>query len=181
MSSYDHNGLELTRSKNDNTSTAYFRTSWNPISKKFQANFYKAYRGRSVNGTDVIREYEDARDAAFVAQEFDRMYTPEQNRLAETDGTIRQITADFVANLVIPTWQYPAEGFDREELINGSFGGYRTNYDSDAREALKEALRVFGKKPPTVDAAREYIKQVEVFHAKGMTYRQAAAQVIGGI
>lgn len=173
---YDHNGLQLTPAAD--TMNAYRRTAVNLGEKKFSA--YAASRPRFKGDFSMhsIGMYKDPRDAAFVAQEFEKLYDKEKVRQMVTDGTLTEIARDFRETIEIPEWQYEPEGFTIEELLNGGYEEYKRNYVDNAKEALVEALRVAEKKTPDLKTAKKMIEEVENLKASGMTYRNAAKTVV---
>lgn len=170
----DRNGLELTLAAD--TLNAYRLTAVNTKTKKFSA--YAAGTRKSNNEFNMftIGLYDDARDAAYVAQEFEKKVSKSQVREMVTDGTFAEFAKDFRSNIEIPEWVYPAEGMTIDEMLNTT---YKRNYVLNAREALVEAINVFKKPVPSLKDAAAMIKKVEAAVKEGMTLRAAAAKVIG--
>ena len=173
---YDHNGLELTPAAD--TMNAYRLTAVDLTEKKFSA--YASAKPTYKNEWSMIKigMFKDSRDAAFVAQQFEKHYDKVTVRQMVTDKTFRDVANEFVANLEIPEWQYPAEGFTIEELLGGGYEVYKKNYVDNARDALVEAFKVSGKKIPVIAEAKKLIERVEQLYKTGITYREAAKTVI---
>lgn len=174
---YDHNGLQLTPAAD--TMNTYRRTAVDLTTKKFNA--YAASKPRFKNDFSMhpFAQFKDPRDAAFIAQEFEKLYDKVKVRQMVTDGTLREVANEFIKNTEIPEWQFPAEGFTIEELLNGGYEEYKRNYVDNAKDALVEALRVSGKKTPDLKTAKSMIEEVEALYKTGMTYRLAAKEVVG--
>ena len=177
MDMYDRNGLELTNAERESFNTYKF-TAVDFKERKFTAYAPSTKYNNWNFCMHTIRHYRDPRDAAFVAQEFHKIY----DRHAVSDminaGTFREICNEFIENLDIPEWKYPAEGYTIEELL-GEKVIYKKNYVGNAREALLEAFEVFNvTNRPSLDAAKKMMNRVEELYRNGMTYRQAAAEVI---
>jgi hypothetical protein len=173
---YDRNGLEL--SPVAETFNSYRLTAINMSKRKYTA-YAQASRDRGEKQWSMfnIADFDDPRDAAFVAQEFAKLYDRYQIRQMVTDGSFREVCKEFLSNLEIPEWQFPAEGLSFED-ITGDYG-YRQNYVSDARQAVLEVIRMY--QMPTLDlaAAKQKIAEVEKFYARGLTLREAAKFVMG--
>lgn len=174
---FDHNGLEL--SPVSDTMNAYRLTSVDMKEKKFSA-YAALYQGpQKLFGMATIGMYKDPRDAAFVAQEFAKVYDKQKARQLVTDGLFYEIAREFRESIEIPEWQYDAEGFTIEELANGGFEEYKRNWVDNAKDALVEALKIAEKKSPDLKTAKTMIAEVEKLHKEGMTYRNAAKKVVG--
>lgn len=169
---YDHNGLQLTPMAN--TMNTYRRTAVNLTERKYAA-YAAAYQSKKEFAMATIGLYKDARDAAYVAQEFEKVYDKYKVRQMITDSTFSTIAREFRENIEIPEWKFPAEGLDFDDILGEK---YRTNYVNNAREALLERIRIVGAKAPALKQATEMIKKVEEFYRNGMNYRQAAMEVI---
>lgn len=173
---YDRNGLQL--SKATESLNSYYRTAVDMTVRKYAA-YAQASRSKGNNEWAMfnIGLFKDPRDAAYVAQEFEKQYTKEQIRQMVTDQTFRQIANDFVENLEIPEWKYPAEGILIEDILNDY--GYKMNYVNNAKEALREVISVFGITPPSLKEVQKLVDQVEEKYKSGISYREAARIVMG--
>jgi hypothetical protein len=174
---YDRNGLQLSTAKAETLNT-YRLTSVDLTTKKYTA-YARASRPGGNNQWSMFKignQFKDPRDAAYVAQEFEKQYTHEQVRQMYTDGTFYDIGREFVQNLEIPEWNYPAEGLLVEDILNDY--GYKQNYVPDAKTALREAISVFGIKPPSIKDIPGLVKKVETLYNEGATYREAAMKVL---
>lgn len=176
---YDHNGLELTPATD--TMNAYRRTAVDLTAKRFTA--YASAKARFKDDWTMykIGLYKDPRDAAYVAQQFEKIYDREKCRQLVTDGLFEEVAREFRETIEIPEWQYPAEGFSIEELLNGGYEEYKMNYVDNARDALREAIKVYNKPAPALSVAKVMINKVEELYKKGMTYRLAAKQIVEAI
>lgn len=174
VNAFDRNGLELTPAAD--TLNAYRLTAVNTKIKKFTA--YAAGTRKSNNEFNMftIGLYNDPRDAAYVAQTFEKKMSKAQVREMVTDGTFAEYAKEFRSNIEIPDWVYPAEGMTIDEMLNTT---YKRNYVLDAREALVEAINVFKKPVPSLKEAAVLIKKVEAAVKEGMTLRAAAAKMVG--
>ena len=170
---YDRNGLEL--SPMAETMNAYKMTTVDRLTKKFTA-YARGDQTGDIVSIFEIGEFKDPRDAAFVGQEFAKVYTKEQVRLMREAGTFREVANTFKANIDIPVWKYPAEGLTMEEIL-GDYG-YKTNRVEDARAAVVEALKLFNKKAPPLAFAKMVVAEVEARYKAGQSYRQAAKEVV---
>jgi hypothetical protein len=170
----DRNGLELTPAAD--TMNAYRLTAVNTQAKKFAAYAAGTRKSNSEFNMFTIGFYGDPRDAAYVAQQFEKKYSKSQVREMVVDGTFAEVAKEFRSNIDIPEWVYPAEGMTIDEMLNTT---YKRNYVLTAREALVEAINVFKKPVPSLKDAAVMIKRVEAAVKEGMTLRAAAAQVIG--
>lgn len=172
--SYDLNGLQLTPAAD--TMNTYRLTAVNLREQKFSA--YAASRPSHKDEWSMHRIglYSDPRDAAFVAQEFEKCYNKDQVRVLVKDGIFNEVAKEFRENLEIPEWQYPAEGLTIEEMLGGS---YTRNYVDNARDALVEVIKVSGAKAPPLAQTKTLMARVEELVRGGITYRMAARQVIG--
>lgn len=175
---FDRNGLQLSPMGTETLNT-YRLTSVDLTTKK-----YNAYaRASTPNGNKqwsmfkIGTQFKDPRDAAFIAQEFEKCYSHEQVRQMHTDGTFYEIAREFSEAQDIPEWKYPAEGLLVEDILNDY--GYKQNYVSDAKSALREAIQIFKVKVPNLKEIPELVKSVEVLYEKGITYRDAAAFTLG--
>lgn len=169
----DRNGLELT-SVSDSLNS-YRLTAVNTKIKKIIA--YAAGTRKSNNEFNMftIGQYDDPRDAAYVAQEFEKKVTKAEVRQMVVDGTFADFARKFRNDIEIPVWAYPAEGMSIDEML-GSV--YKRNYVETAREALVEALGIANKKAPALKEAAAMIKKVDDLVKTGLTLRQAAATVV---
>lgn len=174
VNAFDRNGLELTPAAD--TLNAYRLTAVNTKTKKFSAYAAGTRKSNQEFNMFNIGYYDDPRDAAYVAQEFEKKVSKSQVREMATDGTFAEFAKDFRSNIEIPEWVYPAEGMSIDEMLNTT---YKRNYVVTAREALVEAIKVFNKPVPSLKDAAAMIKKVEAFVKEGMTLRAAAAKVIG--
>lgn len=175
MYAYDQNGLELTPVSN--SLNAYRLTAVDVTTQKYAA--YAASKPTHKNewSMHTIHLYKDPRDAAFVAQEFAKVYDKVAVRQMIIDGSFNQVAKEFRENLEIPEWKYQAEGLTFEDILGGK---YKTNYVNNAKDALVEALRVFNMKAPALKIATKMMAEVENLVKNGMTYRSAAAAIVGG-
>ena len=121
--------------------------------------------------------FKDPRDAAFVAQEFAKVYDKQTVRVMITDGTFWEVAREFRESIEIPEWKYPAEGLSFDEIVGGK---YKTNYVNNAKDALVEAIKVFNAKTPAVAVAKKMMSDLEEMVKGGMTYREAAKKIVGG-
>ena len=171
--SYDMNGLQLTSVSN--SLNTYRLTAVDLAQKKFSA--YAASKPSHNNEWSMhhIGMYKDPRDAAYVAQEFEKLYDKVTVRQMIIDGTFSEIAREFRENIEIPEWKYPAEGLSIDDMLGGK---YTTNYVNNAREALVEAIRVAGIKTPAIQQAKIMMNRVEELVRTGITYREAARQVV---
>lgn len=171
---YDRNGLELT--PQTNTMNSYKMTTIEVKKRKYGA-YARAMETRNNEWTMYkIGYFNDPRDAAYIAQEFATHYDNAQIRQMVTDCTFDSIAQQFIANTEIPEWQYPAEGLLIEDILNDY--EYKYNHVINARDALIEAIKVFGKKTPSLTHAKSYIDKVEELYMKGNSYREAARKVV---
>lgn len=170
---YDRNGLELTPVQS--SLNAYKFTAVNVASRNYTA-YAQATRNRGIYSMVTIAKFDDARDAAYVGQQFAKIYTESQVYEMVIDKTFEQIANEFVGGLDIPEWQFPAEGFDWDDIV-GSDGTTKNRVDN-AREALVEALKIAGKPTPALASAKKMIADVEKLYQGGASYREAAKNVV---
>lgn len=171
--SYDLNGLQLTPAAD--TMNTYRLTAVNLREQKFSAYAASRPSHRNEFSMHTIGLYSDPRDAAFVAQEFEKRYNKDEVRTLVKDGLFAAVARHFRETIEIPEWQYPAEGLTIEEMLGGS---YTRNYVDNARDALVEAIKVTGAKAPPLAQAKALMARVEELVRGGITYRMAARQVI---
>jgi hypothetical protein len=174
---YDRNGLQLSTATAE-TLNSYRLTSVDLATKKYSA-YAQASRPKGQNQWSMFHigtQFKDPRDAAFIAQEFEKAYNKDQVRQMHTDGILYDVGREFVANTEIPEWQYPAEGLLIEDILNDY--GYKQNYVPDSKSALREVIAVFKLKPPVLKEVKGLVDQVEKLYNKGMTYREAARKVM---
>lgn len=171
--SYDLNGLQLTPvSDSKNT---YRLTAVDLTAKKFCAYAASKPAHRNDWSMHTIGLYTDPRDAAFVAQEFEKLYDRVAVKQMIVDATFNEIAREFRENIEIPEWKYQAEGLSIDDMLGGK---YTTNYVDNAREALIEAIRVAGIKTPVIAKAKEMMAKVDKLVKTGITYREAARQIV---
>ena len=167
------NGLQLTSVSESKNS--YRLTAVDLKQKKIAAYAASKPPHQNVWSMHNIGLYKDPRDAAFVAQEFEKRYNKIAVRQMVVDGTFYDIAREFRENIEIPEWKYPAEGMTIEEMIGDK---YKTNYVNNARDALVEALKVANIKAPAIHKAKEMMNLVEKLVKNGITYREAAKKVV---
>jgi len=172
---YDRNGLKL--SPVSNSLNSYLHTAVNLNNKKYAA-YAQASRPNGQNQWAMFKIgfFEDPRDAAFVAQSFQNKYTRENIRQMVTDNIFDEIVSEFMETIEIPEWVYPPEGILMEDIISDY--GYKKNRVSDAKDALREVISVFGLKPPPLKDVKNIVSDVEALYKKGMTYREAARKIM---
>ena len=173
---YDRNGLELSPVSH-RTMNSYKFTTVDLKIKRYNAyaSIHSKYENENF-GMVTIRAYKDPRDAAFVGQEFNKMYNKFVARELQDAGDLRDVITDFLENVEIPEWKFPSEGLSIEELLGEV--KYRTNRVDSAKEALIEAIKLTGSKPPALNLINEIVKKVEKLYKEGLTYREAALEVI---
>lgn len=171
--SYDMNGLQLTSVSESKNS--YRLTAVDLSQKKIAAYAASKPPHNNVWSMHKIGLYKDPRDAAFVAQEFEKKYDKSAVRQMIVDGTFYEIAREFRETIEIPEWKYPAEGMTIDEMIGGK---YKTNYVNNSRDALLEAIRIANIKVPPINKAKEMMNSVEDFVRSGITYREAAKKVV---
>lgn len=169
---YDRNGLELT-SVSD-AKTAYKHTAANVK----QRNYSAVVSAKGANfRMQTIGQFNDDRDAAFIGQEFARLYDEIAVGQMVVDGTFREIADTFVLTTDTPEWQYPSEGMTFDEMIGDET--YTKNRVASAREALVEAINTFNQPTPPIKEAKKLIEKVEQLYKGGISYREAARVVLG--
>lgn len=172
---FDVNGLALTPM--GDTMNTYLYTAVLPKVRKYSAYANATPGGKQkIFGMQVIGIYDDPRDAAFVAQEFAALYDRHAVTEMVASGSFKEIADEFVENLDIPVWAYPAEGLSFEDLESDYT--YTRNYVNTSVDALKEAIQVFSKKPPAVQKVKALVAEVETLVSTGKTYREAARHVV---
>ena len=174
---YDRNGLQLSTAK-ANTLNTYRLTAVDLNNKKY-APYARASKPKGNLQWSVFNIgtlYKDPRDAAYIAQEFEKLYNPDQVREMVTDGVFYDVARDFVESTEIPEWQFPAEGLLIEDILNDF--GYKQNYVSDSKSALREVISVFGLKAPSLKDINGLVAKVEELYNEGASYRQAAKIVM---
>lgn len=170
---YDRNGLEL--SPIQDSMNAYKFTAVNPAIRAYSA-YAQATRGKGIYSMVTIARFDDPRDAAFVGQEFAKRFTEDDVYQMVIDKTFDDIAKDFVDNLDFPVWQYPAEGLDWDDIIGND--GTKQNRVDNARDALIEAIKAAGKATPALAQAKKMIAEVESLYHNGMSFREAAKNVV---
>jgi hypothetical protein len=170
---YDRNGLELTPVQT--SMNAYKFTAVNVAGRNYTA-YAQATRNRGIYSMITIAKFDDARDAAFVGQEFAKKFTISQAYEMVLDKTFDAVASEFVTSIDMPVWQFPAEGLDWDDIVGGA--GYEKNRVDNAREALVEALKIASKPAPALTAAKKLIDSVEKLYSDGMSYREAAKLVV---
>lgn len=174
---YDRNGLQLSTA-NAETLNSYRLTAVDLKVRKYSA-YARASRPKGNLQWSMFKVgklFDDPRDAAYIAQEFEKQYTQDQVRTMVTDETFYDVARDFVENIEIPKWDYPAEGLLIEDILNDY--GYKVNRVDNAREALVEAINVFGLTTPPLKKGKELINTVNKYYETGMTYREAARKTM---
>lgn len=172
----DLNGLELSpQSKSNN---AYLYTTFIARRKKYSAYARMDYKRKGEWQMYEIGTFEDSRDAAFIAQMFAKHYTREAVREMVEDGSFPIVTNQFVCEMSIPEWKHPAAGLDIEDIIGGS--RYELNFVCDAKEALRECIKVFKLPVPPLKKLPDLVAKVNtLYEYEGMTYRNAAKKALG--
>lgn len=165
---YDRNGLELTPVQT--SLNAYKYTAVNVKGRDYTA-YAQAARNRGIYSMVTIAKFDDARDAAFIGQEFAKKYTVEQVYEMVLDKSFSDVAERFVEDTEIPEWQYPAEGLDWDDILGNSD---KKNRVADAKDALVEALKISKKKTPVVTVAKQMVNEVDTLYKQGMSYRAAA-------
>ena len=168
---YDNNGLEL--SQMNDTLNTYLYTAMNVKTRKVVAYAPIRLNTTVKFGMITIGFFTDPRDAAFVAQSFNKLYTKEQSTQMSIDGTFREVAKDFIANLEIPEWEFEAEGLSFDD-ITGEGERYMFNYVNNARDALKEAVKKFNVKVPSLEVLKKLEAKVDALVKSGASYRAAA-------
>jgi hypothetical protein len=174
---YDRNGLQLSTAQSE-TLNSYYKTAVDLTIKKYAAVAYATRRHNNEWAMFTIGDYDDPRDAAYVAQEFFKVYSKESVRTLQTDGEFSQVAREFRETIEIPEWQFPAEGLLIEDILNESANGYKQNYVADARTALLEAINVFKLQTPNLKTAKTLINKVEEAYKTGLSYREAARNIM---
>lgn len=170
---FDRNGLQLSTALAETLNT-YRLTTVDLKTKKYSA-YARASRPEGNLQWAMFKigtQLKDPRDAAFIAQEFEKQYTLDQVRQMVTDDTFYDIAKNFAETIEIPEWQYPAEGLTIEDILNDY--GYKQNYVPDAKSALREVISVFNMKAPPLKDIKSLVEKVEALFNTGMTYREAA-------
>jgi hypothetical protein len=171
---YDRNGLELTPQAD--TMNTYKLTTVELNKRKYGA-YARARETRNGEWTMFkIGYFADPRDAAYIAQKFAEEFDQDRVRQLVTDRQFDEMAALFVATTEIPEWKYPAEGMLIEDILNDY--GYKRNRVLDAREALVEAIKLFGKRAPALNMVKDYIARVDQLYKAGKSYREAAREVV---
>lgn len=170
---YDRNGLEL--SPIQDSLNAYKFTAVNPKIRAYSA-YAQSTRKKGIYSMVTIARFDDARDAAFVGQEFAKRYNEQEVYQMVIDKTFDDVAKDFVDNLVMPVWQYPAEGLDWDDILGND--GAKKNRVDNARDALVEALKDAGKAAPAIVQAKKMIAEVEALYQTGVSLREAAKNVV---
>lgn len=179
MFAYDRNGLQLSPVKH--SMNAYRLTSVDVTNKKFDAYINVVWDDPSRYKMHEIGSYKDPRDAAYVAQEFEKIHFSDERSKSYVkdlinEGKFAAFAREFRQSIEIPEWQYPAEGLDMEDITNDY--GYKQNRVEDARQALIECIKVFNLTPPPLNQAKNLIAKVEGLYKKGKGYREAAKLVM---
>lgn len=174
---YDKNGLPLTPMNESKNS--YLHTAMSMTTRKVSAYAHIRKEKGVTFLMASIGMFDDPRDAAYVAREFASAYTIDQSTQMKIDGTFREIAKDFVKNLEIPEWKFPAEGLTFDEIEGNDSAGYSLNYVNSAKEALREVVSVFKLKAPSVKDIPALMGKVEALVEAGETYRAAARKVMG--
>lgn len=173
---YDRNGLQL--SPVSETLNSYRLTAVDTKAKHYTAYAQaKRTQGNSQWAMFTIGKFKDPRDAAYVAQEFEKQSSKEQVRQMVIDNTFQDVAKDFLAKTEIPEWEFPAEGLLIEDIL-GDYG-YKTNYVENAKAALREVISVFGIKPPSLKEVGKIVAKVEEMYKSGKSYREAARLAMG--
>ena len=173
---YDRNGLQL--SPVAETMNSYRLTAVDLKNRKYSA-YAMASRPKGPNQWAMFpsgTQFKDPRDAAYVAQEFEKHYSKEQVRQMHTDGVLHQVTLEFVENTEIPEWGFPAEGLLIEDILNDY--GYKQNRVSSPVEALKEAIKVTGCNTPPLKKVNTLVSAVQEKYDSGFSYREAAMRTV---
>lgn len=171
---YDRNGLEL--SPVSESFNAYKFTSVDFTTKRYDAYARGTRKHQNQWNMFTIGTYKDPRDAAYVAQKFDEEHDNQFVRDLVTDGEWYKYAREYRENIDIPEWEFPSEGLTIEDIELDY--GYKTNRVSSPKEALIEAIKVFGKKPPVLKYVKPMVDAVEELYEDGLTYRQAAQKVV---
>ena len=175
---YDFNGLPLTQSVKANSLAAYLHTAMNMKIRKISA-YAPIFPNVQMKFAMVkIGLFEDPRDAAYVAMEFNKQYTKDQATQMVVDGTFNEIAKEFVENLEIPEWQHPAEGLSFDE-IEGIPADYAMIYSTSAKDAINKVLKEKGLPVPKIEIAKKMISEVEKLHADtGVSYDLLARECL---
>lgn len=172
---YDQNGLELSPIS-ERAKTAYKNTAANERARTFSAI-------ANANGAKfrmrTIKRYKDDRDAAFVGQEFAKLYDEHAVGQMIRDCTFDEVVGEFLAGLEIPEWQFPSEGMTFDEMAGDET--YEKNRVENMELALKEALKMFlpDECPlPKLFKAQQMWHAANELYAGGMSRREAAKTVV---
>lgn len=173
---YDHNGLELSP-VDSNTMNSYKFTAVDLTTKRYWAyarsDLWKIAKKFSMHN---IHSYKDPRDAAFVGQEFNKAFSNEQVRELIRSGDFRDVVNEFLENLEIPVWKYPAEGLLIEDILNDY--KFEKNYCDTAQEALREYFANFDGPRPALDKVKRMIARVEKYAKENFCgYRVAVKNI----
>lgn len=131
------------------------------------------YTNKGEKSNYIIGHYEDARDAAFVAQRFARKYDNDQVRDMVQNGVFALKTNDFTSRVAIPKWEYPSitEG-------NGEYA-YVKEYVETPSAALIEAFDMFDYKGSRdYDTITNMLAAIDNMFCTGTPLREAARQVV---
>jgi len=167
----DRNGLKL--SSVSETPNAYYKSHMHLRTKDFRARAWTS----KPKSTITIGSFADARDAAYVAEQFGLTYSNDQIDDFTLSGSFREIAKDFIKNISIPEWRYPSENVTFKELEEGV---YKTNRSSDAREALRDVIISRKMSFPPITRVKAIIAEVEKEYSLGLNYRDAAQKVLKG-
>lgn len=175
---FDFNGLPLTQSVKADSLAAYLHTTMNMKIRKFGAYAPIFPNVQMKFSMASIGMFEDARDAAYVAMEFNAAYSKEQSTQMIIDGTFKEVAKEFIENLEIPEWKYPAEGLTFDE-IEGLPADYKMIYSTSAKDAISKILKEFGLPVPKIEIAKKMISEVEKLHADtGVSYDLLARECL---
>lgn len=147
----DRNGLFLS-ARAGKTVNTYYLTALDRMLLKWQAYT----RLSKLNNTEMtlrsVGFYDDPRDAAYVAQAWQRKFSGDDVRKMVENDTFAEETRKFRDNLKIPKWMFPAEGMSAAEIVyyEAATKAAKEFPSEDPKQCLRIALKMFmaGYVPP---------------------------------
>lgn len=169
MTFVDRNGLEL--SPVGHSANAYKFTAIRVNARGWSAYARGMETGKEVSIHNFSKTFKDERDAAYVAQMFALAYDKEAVTKLVQEGNFLEVTKKFVAEIELPEWKYASEGLDVEDFQSGDYG---TNRVDNLRVAIVEAIKLSGRKAPSIAIAKQITDDAQRLVDYGLSMRAAA-------
>jgi len=174
---YDLNGLELSEQIN-NTLSAYKHVAYDLTSRKYIPITHRHQRGKSFNMLSIHHGMNTPLEAAFVAQRFNEEHDRDFVESLSVDGKFREYVKQFIADLEIPEFKYPPEGYLIEDYLNDyRLVEAKQARCDDAKSALAYIIKQNELPVPPLKQVSKFVKKVETAY-EGLNNWITAAEAV---